>query len=68
MRTHHYYQLAKTVVIWGKRGMFGKLWYQCPQTVMANAKKRQQAARRKVQAKCPPLAVSPRLKAKVKVS
>ena len=61
-------QIAQTVAIWGKRGMFGKLWYQCPGNVVANAKKRQQAARQKGQAKCPPLVVSPRLKAKVKVS
>ena len=61
-------QIAQTVAIWGKRGMFGKLWYQCPQTVVANAKKRKQQAQRKARAKYSALAISPLMKAKAKVS
>ena len=61
-------QIAQTVAIWGNRGMFGKLWYQCPQTVVANAKKRKQQAQRKARAKYSALAISPLMKAKVKVS
>ena len=61
-------QIAQTFAIWGKRGVFGKLWYQCPQTVVANAKKRKQQAQRKARAKYSALAISPLMKAKVKVS
>ncbi|TBU30478.1 hypothetical protein BD311DRAFT_787117 [Dichomitus squalens] len=39
-----------TVLIWGKRGMFGKLCYKTPQNLVDNARKRRQRALLKSQA------------------